>query len=302
MYVVGIDIGGTYIRIGLVDKENRVSNFERILQNDILKENPPENLSDFIKQYIRRHNVETNVAAVCAVFPASIDKERAVILNAPNINGFNGINVKSVLFQKLGYPVYIERDVNALLLHDLYKYNINRNENVISIYVGTGLGNAVFINGGIFYGSNGVAGELGHIPAWDDEEICSCGNKGCVENYIGGKYLERLCKEKFPQTEIGDIFKNHGGHILIEQYIKRLALVIAIEINIIDPVTVILGGGVLFMPGFPHEKLVGYIRQYARKPLPEANLEFVFSDNNGENGVIGAGIYAWNQTTGGKII
>lgn len=292
MYTAGIDIGGTNIRIGLVDEGNGLSHFESVPQAEILKGDAPQRLAEFIGQYVRRHNAEKRVAAVCAAFPAAVDKERATVLNAPNIVGFNGVNVKAVLSEKLGYPVYIEKDTNALLFYDLYRNKLDGNGIVMGVYVGTGLGNAVMIDGKLLTGSNGVAGELGHIPAWDYNEVCGCGNIGCVESGAGGKYLDGLCRNEFKGTAVGDIFKKHGGHPLLARFVKRLAAVAAAEINILDPDTVILGGGVISMAGFPYDELVQSIRGYARKPLPEANLKFIMSKNGGENGVIGAGIYA----------
>jgi len=295
MYTVGIDIGGTSIRIGLVDKEKNLLHFEKVPQADILKDNAPERLAEFIGQYIHKHKAEKSIAAVCAVFPAAVDKERAVVLNAPNINGFNGVNVKAYLSVRLEFPIHIEKDTNALLYHDLNYYKIAEEGVTIAIYAGTGLGNAIYVNGNILTGNNGVAGELGHIPAWDCEERCACGNIGCVESFVGGKYLDCIRKENFPGASMSELFAKHTGHPLIDKYIKRLAAVVATEINILDPGTVILGGGVVSMTGFPNDTLIKYIRGYARKPLPEASLKFIFSQNNGENGVIGAGLMAWEQ-------
>jgi ribose 5-phosphate isomerase B len=162
------------------------------------------------------------------------------------------------------------------------------------VYAGTGLGNAICIDGKILTGNNGVAGELGHIPVLDNENICECGNKGCVEPIVGGKYLDALHSE-FSDTPADKIFVAQGNHPLLMQYVRRLAAVVATEVNILDPATVILGGGVISMEGFPVEKLTENIKAYARKPLPSENLRFIISPNTGENGVIGAGICAWEQ-------
>jgi len=295
MYTIGIDIGGTSLRIGLIDAEGVLSRFEKVPQADILRGNAPERLAEFIGQYIHKNDVKNKVAAVCAAFPAAVDRNRAVVLNAPNIEGFNGVDVKAVLSEKLQYPVFIEKDTNTLLLYDLYRHKIDMGGVIIGVYAGTGLGNAIMIDGNLFTGSNGVAGELGHIPAWDCGEVCSCGNPGCVETFVGGKYLANLQSEHFSDVQIGELFEKRASHPLLGKYIRRLASVIATEINILDPGTVILGGGVISMPGFPSDTLIGYIRRYTRKPLPESKLKFIFSKNDGENGVIGAGIIAWRQ-------
>ena len=296
MYAIGIDIGGTNLRIGLVNESDVLSGYEQYPQADILKDNAPEKLADFIDSYIKRHNAQNAIIAICAAFPAAIDKNRAVVLNAPNISGFNGVNVKSLLQKRLGIPVFIEKDVNALLFYDLYRYKINHGSTTIACYIGTGLGNSIYINGKIHNGFNGVAGELGHIPSWDNDNVCTCGNKACVEAYVGGKHLDMLQKNEFPNTPIGNLFAEHGNSPMLDKYVRRLAAIIATEINIIDPQTVILGGGVPSMAEFPLDRLIQYIRQHSRKPMPENNLVFVCSESTGENGVIGAGALAWNQT------
>jgi len=301
MLAIGVDIGGTNLRIGCVDESRRLSNFMQVPQQSVLKGDSPVQLSLFILDYIRQYTGKKTVQGICVGFPASVDKNRAVVLNAPNINGFNGVDAKSVLQKYLDAPVFIEKDVNLLLVHDVYKYNIPEDETIIACYIGTGLGNAILINGELLVGHNGVAGELGHIPAWDCDNPCSCGNIGCVEPLVAGKYLSVMRERHFPGTEISKLFEEHSDNRLIDEYIKHLALPIATEINIIDPSIVILGGGVISMSRFPSEKLIKAIRFYVRKPLPDANLKFIFSDNSRESGVIGAGIYVFKKRNTGKL-
>jgi allose kinase len=298
MQTIGLDIGGTNLRIGLVDEENRVAGLERVDQAEVLKGDALRSLADFIRDYMARHDPQGQTAAICAAVPAAISKDKAVVLNAPNINGFNGVNVKAVLQDLLQMPVFIEKDVNALLLYDLFRYNLDTRETIVACYAGTGLGNALYLCGGLYTGANGVAGELGHIPAWDEDTLCSCGNPGCVETFVGGKYLAQLQKDVFPQTAIGDLFLQHGDDPRLQGYIRHLAVPIAAEVNILDPQTLVIGGGVPAMAGFPREALCREILLRTRKPLPAENLQIVFSENGTENGVIGAGISAREQAAG----
>jgi len=295
MIAIGVDIGGTHLRIGCVDESYSVVDFVQVPQRMVLTGDSSTRLADYIKEYIQKYAKNMSIIGVCVGFPAAVDKNRAVVLNAPNIHGFNGIDVKAVLQKHLDIPVIIEKDTNLLLIHDIAKHDIPGDDTIIGCYIGTGLGNAMMIDGKIFVGYNGVACELGHIPAWDQEHRCSCGNIGCIEPLVAGKYLVSMCKEFFPNTEISDIFEKHGNDSRIEKYIRNLAIPIATEVNIIDPSTVILGGGVVSMKKFPCEKLVEAIRFYVRKPLPEKNLKFIISDDNHESGVIGAGINTFKQ-------
>lgn len=328
MNTVGIDIGGTNLRIGLVAKDGALSCLERYPQAEILAPasgSAPDTLASFILSYLLRHRggagsgeagsaasgssasgesgngsgtAKYGVAGVCVALPATIDRGRAVVLSAPNIRGFDGVDLRALLTRALGVPVRVERDVNALLTCDLRRYGVEPAGVVAGFYVGTGLGNAICIDGRLLTGSHGVAGELGHIPSWESDSICACGNRGCVETYVGGKYLDRLAREEFPDTPVRLLFAGHGGDPLLTRYIQRLAATVASEINILDPETVILGGGVLSMACFPRELLLKQIRRYTRKPLPERELRFVFSKDGGDNGVIGAGALAWDEAVG----
>lgn len=182
-----------------------------------------------------------------------------------------------------------------LFTYDRRRFHLPDTGVVMACYVGTGLGNAICIDGKLLTGSHGAAGELGHIPHAGSQSVCGCGNIGCAETQTAGKYLAKLKDELFPETALSDLFAVHAHHPAIQGYVADLASVIATEINILDPTVVVLGGGVLAMAGFPGALLERYIREHARKPLPENEMKIIFADDDGTNGVVGAGLYAWEQ-------
>lgn len=294
MYTLGIDIGGTNLRIGLVNRNYELFGLEKQSVKALGTENPCMSLAKAVLDYLNRYNAENDVKGICIGFPATVDKKGERVLGAPNLAGFDGVNVKERLSEILPYPIIIEKDVNLLIKCDLWRNKSNARD-VVACYVGTGLGNAIMLNGVLHRGCNGVAGELGHIPFGDAEESCGCGNQGCVESLVGGKYLAALCENQFKGTHISELFTKHGSTPKIKQYIDRLARVIASEINILDPELLILGGGVINMKDFPKELLCSRIGAYVRKPLPYEALKTVFSDGADSLGVIGAGICAWDS-------
>lgn len=299
MYTLGIDIGGTHLRIGLVDREIRVHEIEKHLSGILISASPVKALAEFTKDYLARYGVQNEVKAVCVGFPATVNKSGDTVLNAPSLKGFDSVNVKAVLEQALCLPVFIEKDVNLLLLCDLREMSI-RERDVIGVYVGTGLGNAIMLDGRLIKGSHGVAGELGHIPFGDDMRSCGCGNMGCCETVVAGQYLSRLCATYDPATPIAELFARHGTDAELVTYVERLSRVIAAEVNVLDPACLILGGGVITMWRFPREELCARILSHVRKPLPHDNLNILFSQNADTCGVLGAGIYAWNMLDGGQ--
>ena len=217
------------------------------------------------------------------------------MLSAPNVRGFDGVAVGKLLSARLGIPVLIERDVNLLLLDDMRRLALQSTD-VVAVYVGTGIGNAILLDGRLLVGHNGVAGELGHIPFGDTQTVCGCGNVGCAEALAGGLYLAKLCREQFSGEPVETLFSRHGDHLLLREYVERLGRVIATEINFLDPEVVVLGGGVIAMADFPKKALESSIYAHARKPFPHNNLKIRYSA--AEHGVIGAGILAWRHIKG----
>ena len=207
-------------------------------------------------------------------------------------------NIFNKLQEKLGLPVFLDRDVNFLLMNDMKKLKIDNNKTVLGFYVGTGFGNAICINGELYAGKNGAAGELGHIPFYEIDEECTCGNIGCSETRCSGKRLEFIASKYFDDVAIRNVFKYHGNSPILTKFVRDLAIPIATEINILDPDYSIIAGGVVFMEGFPKDILIEAIHEKVRKPYPEKNLEILFSEHDQQSGIYGSGIFAHEKIKG----
>lgn len=292
-YVIGIDIGGTNLRIGTVDENGQLSNFKKKSSHELLDKDAVMHLGDEIKTYINDYKLQNNILGISVGVPSIVSKDKSFIYSTPNLKGLENIDLGHLLEQYIGLPVCVDRDVNYLLLHDIKKFNLDQDHDktILGFYLGTGFGNAVYINGRLYAGKNGVAGELGHIPMSGIEETCTCGNLGCAETRCSGRYLAILCKKYFPETDISQIFATHGDNPIITEFVDFLAIPITAEINILDPDYVIMAGGVMDMKGFPMDRLIQKVRERARKPFPSENLEFVIQDHTQNCGVIG-GAYA----------
>lgn len=293
--VIGIDIGGTNFRIGAVKKGETTANFLRKVRvgEVFCTEKPIKDLVIYLKDYCELLlREEMQPQAVSIGFPATLDKERKVVLQAPNVPFMENLPVVEALTEALGIPTVIERDVSMALYYDKIKYHLPECEVMVGCYFGTGIGNAISINGELLTGRNGTAGELGHIPVDGSMELCGCGNRGCMENLAGGKYLDFLCRTKYLQTRVGDLFKKHGGELPLRQFVDRMAMTVATEINILNPDYVLIGGGVPNMRDFPWEFLEERIRYHTRKPYPEQDLQLIYVEDEEDKCVVGAAIYA----------
>ena len=288
-YILGIDIGGTNFRIGLVSENYEISEFQIKPITELQKGEFINNLIKNIDFYLKKY--KGNIKAIGIGFPSIVSKDKKYVYSTPNIPNLDDINVTDSLENLIDIPVYINKDVNLLMLKDVKENNIPDNTVAIGLYIGTGFGNAIYINGSIIEGKHGVAGELGHIPVLDSEEICACGNTGCIEMHASGKKLRMILDENFSQTDINDVFLKHGDTEIIESFIKALSIPIVTEINILDPDYIIIAGGVVMMKGFPMEKLIKFIREGARKPYPANDLNIIISNHDQKSGVLGAAYY-----------
>lgn len=292
-YILGIDVGGTNTRLGLVSETGELIEFVREATSQYNIEGKAVALfMDIVKKYLREHAEGKTIDAISVGFPSTVDKDRRMVIETPNIVGLNNIPVVDTFEKEFKVPVFLERDTCLILINDMEKNHIPAEGVTIGIYYGTGIGNAISIDGRIFTGKHGVSAELGHIPMRGVNGKCGCGNSSCAEVVACGRALEGIMSEYFPGEDIGKVFSEHGDSEIIKKFVDDLAIPAATEINILDPDHIIIGGGLPNMEGFPKDELERHIHRYARKPLPDEDLSFIYSKEGQESGVIGAAIHA----------
>ena len=292
--VLGVDIGGTNLRIGAVRQDLDVENFEIVSSGGMLEvDDPSAALGTFISDYLTRHHSASPPRALALGFPATVDRHRRVVLSTSNIRSMQNLPIADYLEDLLGIPTVIDRDVNNLLRYDMRSLEVPTDGIIIGCYIGTGLGNAIGIDGRILVGKHGVAGELGHLPTLGLKGICGCGNVGCIETVASGRYFAEMARTTFPKTPLERVMREHLDHPAIADFLHHVAIPIAAEINILDPDAVILGGGVVAAEGFPRARLEAEVRALTRKPLPSADITFRYSSGGQQAGVAGAGVTAW---------
>lgn len=295
-FIIGIDIGGTNLRIGGVTLTGNCLHTS-IFPSAVLSQGG--DALDRLVQVVDTFRSELggdNCLGVSIGFPATVAKDRKHVHSVPNILNDRGEhvldnrNIVDPMEAALGMPVVINRDVNNLLAFDCMFHGLNGLEIIVACYIGTGFGGAIMINGSVLTGKNGVADEIGHIPYHKSERICACGKVACAECYASGQALRLIQKEQFPDTFIGDLFIKHGNEAVLHEFVEDCALPVATQINIFDPDCVVISGGVVSMQGFPRDELRRYIIKHTRKPFPAENLRVIFSEHPKEAGIIGAAL------------
>jgi len=294
-YYIGIEIGGTNLRIGVTDENFSVREFEKTPTTALTQaEDKIDFLINKIEPYISKYG-KSNILVISLALASLMDKERTHIYSSPMIPGFEHMPLVALVEKRTGIPVVIEKDVNILLLYEIWKNQLPKAGIVAGTFLGTGLGNAMCIDGNIYKGNSGAACELGHIPLPDLDAGCGCGKRGCIELLSSGKVLYHLAVKKY-FCPVEKIFHLHGKEKEVLDVVRYCALAIAAEITILDPVCMVLGGGVVEMEAFPMEYLINKIRENLRIPNPRETLQFIKASGDARAGVVGAAINASLKT------
>ncbi|RJX75304.1 allose kinase [Vibrio sinensis] len=292
---LGVDMGATHTRLCLLDQDNNILELKKIATNNIMEKGLQRGMLNLITDVVEEKQVFLNRAVIG--LPATISKDRKNILSTPNLKvkstEFSGL--VSSLQEEFGCPVELERDVNLQITYDTFHMSVT-DKTVLGCYLGSGFGFSIWLNGDVYTGAHGVAGELGHIPYGNANVRCGCGNHGCLESYVSGVYLKAEYDAQHADYEIGDFFDQHCNEAFISQFIAHAGRAIATTVNLFDPDIVLLGGGVMDMKGFPYNALRKSVLQHTRKPLPHDEVTFMKATSSSFNGATGAALQALNHT------
>ena len=303
--VLGIDIGGTHLRMGAVDVNGSLESFEKVSSAPLREGNGPENLVALIHDYLCRYAFEPgSVKAVSISIPGTVRKDKEGCYSAPYLSGFARADLRSWLEKRLCIATLIDRDANFLLLSDIERSGTDlsgtEHEMLVGLYYGSAVANAFYLNGHFYDGARGVAGEISHNQLYGLEERDVCGNTGCVGLRCGGKYLVRLAQERFPDIPFEEIFEKRGDTPELRQFIQDMAIPITQIAKILDPAVIFIAGGVVDMRGFPQKQLDQAAREHMRHSLPADTAKLVFTHHSDRSGVLGAALYAHRQLGAAK--
>ncbi len=288
-FTVGADVGGTHVRLGLLTPAGELVCVRKHRREEVLPDEDPAAFGDALRSYIA--GTGERVQAVGVGIPGTLSRDCREVLKVPNVPALDGLPLAGLLTERAGVPVALENDTVMLLSGDIHRLGLPAKGLLLGVYVGTGLGSAVFWDGKPLKGRCGL-NELGHFPLPGRTERCTCGNVGCAENLVSGRRLQALRAEKWPEVEIADLFPAMAGSPELEEFVDTAACLLAGVVNLLDPEALVIGGGVPGMRGFPREALEAAIREKAMHPRPSQGLEILWSPPGDDTGVLGAARFA----------
>lgn len=321
--VIGVDLGGTKVLAGVVTPNGKVLGVaKRATKPDVGVEGVVDRIAKTVRDAAKDAGMAlSDVAAVCSGAPGVLNPDSGVVRYAPNIVGWEEVPFAKLLAERLeGVPVYIENDVN---LGTLGEHALGAGigyDNLVGIFVGTGLGGGLILNGKLWEGSHKTAAEIGHMILMAEGPVCGCGSRGCAEALASRTAIERdiwagiragreslipkLIKkdgrERLTSGVLAEAYRN--GDPLVVEVMGRaqfyLGLLISSVINFIDPQAVIVGGGVTEAMGDGFlEPIRRVAYQYPMNKRDARTIPIVQAKLGDHAAMLGAAVYAQQRLT-----
>ncbi len=286
-FAIGIDLGGTNIKSGIVTDEGK------IIRTNIIKtysERGPEKviqqIEKGIKILLKNNRLKIDGAGIGA--PGSVTQREGIVKNPPNLPGWGEVPLKKILEGKIKKQVYVENDANAAAIGELMFGAGKQINSFIMITLGTGVGGGIIIEKKLYRGTTGAAGEIGHVTIDYKGKHCKCGSYGCIETYIGNSYLVEDVKKKLKKHKESVIYELIKGDYklltpkiigeaakkddefakdIIRDAGKKLGFALSSVVNLLDIETIIIGGGVAGLGSLLFESVKNGVKDRVLQPL-----------------------------------
>ncbi|WP_077533183.1 ROK family protein [Massiliimalia massiliensis] len=263
--IIAIDIGSHSFKIGVVALDGTVMEHRTILNTNMVPPAPTlaqEKIEALIQGYIDQYSKE-KILGIGIGVSGIIDYINQVVVFAPNISGLDP-HIVDRLKERFELPVMLDSSARCMALAEKTFGSSQQLSNFMFVSIGYGVGAALVVNSQLLMGTQGFSGELGHLKVSDDDILCTCGNKGCLELYITipmivQKVVEELSSmnvfsllkqspEQLKQLDITDIvqaYRNGDKTVIrvIQDVASKLGLALSLAVNLINPQRIVIGGG-----------------------------------------------------------
>jgi glucokinase len=322
-YVLALDIGGTKLAAGVVDRAGQVQSF--VLASTLADEGPErglERLFELGRTAVAESGRDwADIGAVGIGCGGPLDAARGVLIAPPHLPGWRDVPVTELAERAFGLPAALDNDATAAAAAEhLYGAGVAA-RNMIYLTISTGVGGGIVIDGKLYRGASGNSGELGHVTVDCAGRTCrGCGRRGCLEAYVSGTSIAERAHEAMAESvepsslaglgqalTAGDVAAaaEAGDAIAVavwEETLDALACGLTSIVNVFAPELVVLGGGVVFGTG---EQLLGPVRKRVRveamQPAGES-VEIVQSALGEHVGVVGAAAIVYERALAGNVL
>ena len=308
--VCAVDLGGTNLRAANIDDAGQIH--ERV-RNGTPKSAAAEDIVSSVAAAVRECEAAAlkrgaQIQSVSVVVPGTVHIETGLVINAPNLKSLQGYKLGPALERSLGRSVLLENDANAATLGERWQGAARGYQTILCLTLGTGVGGGIILEGQLWRGADGTAGELGHISVEPFGGVqCKCGSTGCLEVYASATAIVRMAREQLahhPSSSLHSISAPDltsetiyraalaGDELALEVFRSAgvyLGVAMANYINIFNPEMIVIGGGV----SGSWEMCAGHARAEASRRaflVPAQRCRIVRAECGDDAGLIGA---AW---------
>ena len=261
-FVFAADLGGTHLRVAAVDRGGKI--YCRQTQPTPKTDNPDEivrALTEGARECEREVvRLGARIAAGAIAVPGTVNVDKGVVVKAPDVPSLNGFHLAASLASEFKWPVILENDANAAAVGELWVGAGQGHNSLICVTLGTGVGGGIILDGKLWRGADGAAGEIGHIGVEPFADVpCGCGSHGCLEVYASATAIVRMTREahsRFPNSILQNredltsqkIYEagKQGDALAIEVFSQMgvyLGIGLASLINLLNPEVIVIGGG-----------------------------------------------------------
>ncbi|MBE6030763.1 MAG: ROK family protein [Clostridiales bacterium] len=291
MYRIGVDIGGTNIKIGLVDADGVIFVSGSIPFEKKGYESVCGSIAREIREIVSKADREMSEAVTLGIaVPGSLDVRNGIVKAAYNLDFFD-VPLKAEMEKHFpGITVKIVNDADAAALAEVKAGALKGKNSAVMLTIGTGLGGGIILNGELFTGGNGNGIELGHMTIVKLGMECTCGSRGCAEMYCSAAWLERKSREVFGEGDakhVIDLAKSGDPDALeiFDKYTDNLATAISSICALLDPEAFAIGGGVSECGDILYDSLKKKVKE---KNFFHHDYEIVPASLGNKAGIIGA--------------
>ena len=265
-YYIGIDLGGTFVKAGVVDENCNIVAKASVDSADVAgdAEKVADRMAECARQALANANLTMDdVESIGIGTPGSVDPNTGMIIYANNLNFLN-TPMRQYLEARTGKKIYLENDANVAAYGEVLAGAAKGYNDAIVITLGTGVGGGIIIDGKIYSGFNHFGGELGHSVIVKDGWQCTCGRKGCLEAYSSATALIKMTQEAMEANKDSKLWEvaktleevngktafdamrlgDPVGAEVVNQYIQYLGCGLANYVNIFQPEILLIGGGI----------------------------------------------------------
>lgn len=263
IFVIGVDLGVSNISVAAISLKGMIESKLTVYTDTAGgSKKVVDQIYGLIEKIIMRVERQGGkVASIGISSPGPVDSETGTVLSPPNLEGWDEVPLKKLIYQKFGICTLIEKDANAYALGEQWFAPTQSKKNVIFILVDQGIGGGIIIQNRIFKGSQNVAGEIGHGSIDVDGPRCNCGNYGCLEAMASGIAIVRRTKERIRRGEKTNLKQFYDKHdcLTLETIIEAGLEGDALAKSILDDTGRYLGIGVANLINFfnPDEMILG---------------------------------------------